>query len=163
MNIFFPPNQQYVFIAMTALGVILGLLYDAFSVKRSLIIDNALACFVDDVIFVFISGVLFLICAFITNNGIIRWFEFASCFSGFIVYKLTVSKIIMKFMRFITVLIRRIIKKIFNLTVVIIKPFFLFFNKIINIVLCPYIVLIYEKSKIATIMCAYHKMCRIGK
>lgn len=158
MKIFFPPNQEYVFLSTLVLGIFLGILYDAFSVKRKLICDNAVVCFIDDCLFVSISGIMFLVCVFITNNGIIRWYEFFCCLTGFLLYKSTVSLVVMALMKRIVSVIHLILKLIFIYLIKLITPivlitfipFKILFKALKpimqNILRCVFVLCIYRKS-----------------
>lgn len=166
MNIFFPPNQQFAFINLFILGVFIGILSDMFTVKRRLFLNNTIVCFFDDIVLVFISGFLFLVCVFITNNGILRWYEFFSCALGLFLYKITVSKVILSlFLRIADALqniVKRIILFIIKCLKLMSKPL-----KWLLKVLYRFIrplnerFTIYLNKKI--IIHSYKKMCRIGK
>ena len=116
MNIFFPPDQEVVFFSFLILGLLLGFVYDLFVVKRKLFFDGLIWCLVDDIIFVVICGIFFLITAFIVNNGIIRWYEFLCCIIGFALYKNTVSKLILKIFGYVIDFIHRIVLVIIKFT-----------------------------------------------
>ncbi len=122
MSIFFPPYQELLFLCFAALGLFLGVLYDAFSVKRILFGCNTVICFIDDIAFMFISGFMFLITAFWFNNGIIRWYEFFSCLIGFIVYKLTVSRLVMLLMNLVVKFVKRLVKRLVKISFVLLTP-----------------------------------------
>ncbi len=96
MNIFYPPNQDRVFIVMFFLGLLLGVLYDMFKIKRHIITTKGFLLIIDDILFSTLSIVLFLLAVFIVNNGAFRWFEPFSCLVGFYVYRATVSRPVLK-------------------------------------------------------------------
>lgn len=159
MNIFFPPNQNVVFMNMAVLGVIIGILYDAFSVKRSLLGDSFFVCFVDDVVFVAVSGVLFLAAVFASNNGIIRWYEFFACISFFLLYKCTVSRIVMKVMKKAAEIIRFLVKKtLCFLFLKLIKPFFKFLINRLRRLIKPLIQIFVRKLKRKKILMSFKKI-----
>jgi hypothetical protein len=92
MNIFFPPHQEKVFVIMLIFGVISGVLFDLFRVKRHLLGENSVILFADDLIFSLLTLLLFLFTVFVANNGIFRWYEVLFSLIGFWLYRLTLSK-----------------------------------------------------------------------
>ena len=166
MNIFFSPNQEAVFFNMAVLGVLLGLLFDSLSVKRQLICDNFIICLIDDVIFVIVSGIAFLIGVFVTNNGIIRWYEFFCCIFGFAVYKLTLSVLIMKVMRKLVELIHKALRLVLKAVLAVIKPFTLplkFIFRLVLVMLRPVCRAVKVSNEKRKIIYGFRKMCKIGK
>lgn len=166
MSIFFPPYQELLFLFFAALGLILGVIYDAFSVKRILLGSNAVICFIDDLIFMFVSGCLFLIMAFLFNNGIIRWYEFFSCLMGFFIYKLTVSRLVMLVMSFAVKFIKRLVRKLIKISFVLFSPFaavIALIYRLIKWMLKPLFSLITNKLTVCKIEFGYKNMCLTGK
>lgn len=123
MNIFFPPHQEIIFLLMSLCGIFLSAIYDIFKVKRKMFGSCTLILFIDDFIFSFVSAVTFVFFIFILNNGILRWYELFFCIIGFIVYRCTISKLVMPLFEFIIVLIKKLIIFIFT-------PLYFVFNKI---------------------------------
>lgn len=115
MSILFSPNQHFVFISMLVLGCVLGVIYDALKVKRMIFGSFYLAVFFDDLLFSFVSFTLFVLCIFAFNSGIVRWFEFVACFIGFLVYRFTISRVVIKIFELVTSLFRKLIKFIIKL------------------------------------------------
>lgn len=129
MNILFSPNQHIVIIGMIITGCFLGVFYDLLKIKRMIFGSFFVLLFIDDILFSFISLFVFLLCAFVLNSGIVRWFEFICCSFGFFIYRITASKILIKTVSFIVRLIKTLLYKIFIVFIfkpvyLIIKPFF---------------------------------------
>ena len=166
MSIFFPPNQHFVFLNLFFLGAILCALSDLFSVKRHLFWNSTVICFVDDILYVFISGFLFLTCVFITNNGILRWYEFFACLSGFLLFKCTLSKLVTtvlyKICEVVRMVVLRIILIMIKILLLIFKPIYLML-KIMYISLKPLINRAFIGIVKYKIISSYTKVCRIGK
>lgn len=110
MNIFFPPNQLEAFVSMTFIGFLLGVIYDSFKIKRELFGTTYLILIIDDFIFSFLFIVVFLFSVFIFNHGIFRWQQIFFCCVGFLIYRMTLSRLIMPFFRRVVLLIKLILK-----------------------------------------------------
>ena len=128
MTIFYPPFQEKVFIIMLIFGMIVGFIYDLFLIKRRLFGTNCFVLFVDDLLFVFISLISFLFTVFCVNNGIFRWYEMLFSFLGFVLYRTTVSRLIL-FISYkivdLSVYLLKLVCRIF------ISPFTFVFKKIV--------------------------------
>ncbi len=110
MNIFYPPNQEFLFLSFFAVGIILGIIYDIFKVKRKLLGFNTVTLFIDDFFYSLLSLVLIITSVFVFNNGIIRWYEFLMCAFGFLLYNATISKAVIYVMFSIIEFLHRVIK-----------------------------------------------------
>ena len=118
MNIFYPPNQEFIFLSFFIVGIILGIIYDIFKVKRKLFGFNTVTLFVDDFLYSLLCLVFVITCVFVFNNGIIRWYEFLMCAFGFLLYKATASKVVIYVMFSIIEYIHRVIKLIQSLIMI---------------------------------------------
>lgn len=110
MYIFYPEGQYFVFIYSLLFGVILGIIYDIFKVKRIIFSCNNVILFFDDILYFLLSSVLLTIGIFNINNGNIRWYEILPCILGFVLERCTLSLLIMKIFIIIAKIIKRIIK-----------------------------------------------------
>lgn len=95
MNIFYPPEQEKMFLVMLILGVILGCFYDVFRIKRSFFGNNIVVLFFDDLLFSLASVLIFLFTVFVFNNGHFRWFEVFFLIIGFCLYIATFSRLVL--------------------------------------------------------------------
>ncbi len=121
MNIFFPPHQEIVAITTLIIGVIIGIFYDALVIKRMLLGSGKAVVFIDDMLFMLVSSVVFVMTVFVTNNGVIRWYEFLCCILGFTIYKLTLSKLVLGLFRLIIKLIKFILKTLLKVAITLVK------------------------------------------
>lgn len=119
------------------LGVIIGIIYDVFyvlglilGVKEGEIRIDSLKKIIAfkkkgkklDFVIVFVLDILFFIvitplCAvaiYLLNKGILRWYISLGTILGFLVYKHTVSKIVIQISSVITMLIKALILKFFS-------------------------------------------------
>lgn len=127
MSIFFPPHQEYVLILMMLTGVVIGVLFDIFEIKRRMSLNSRLVIYFDDILFTFFSAVIFIISVFVFNNGILRWYEFIFCLLGFVLYKLTLSRLLLTVFGFIADNIKKAFMLIFNFILVVFKRIFIVF------------------------------------
>ncbi len=121
---FYVTNQNFVVLTLLVIGLCTGLIYDAFTVKRILLKTPFVLLFFEDVLFCLISCIIFVFAIFITNYGYVRWYEAAAFLSGFALYKLLVSWLIVKV--FVTVLrfAAKIIRRVFFIVVLPLKFIF---------------------------------------
>ena len=117
MTIFFPPHQEFAILFLVVTGFICGVFYDVLAVKRKLVGEQYIFLFVDDVVFVFFSAILFLVSVFAANNGIVRWYEFFGYILGFFVYKLTLSKLVMLVFTRLIIILKLAVVKIVSLVI----------------------------------------------
>ncbi len=121
---FYVTNQNLVVLYLFALGAILGVLYDAFVIKRVLLKTPAPLLFLEDLLFCLISCTAFMFTVFITNYGYVRWYEIIFALSGFAAYKLVFSYFIVRSAVYV---LRLIIKAITFIVGLIVKPIKLIF------------------------------------
>ena len=166
MNILFHPHQQYVFLGMLVAGIIAGIVFDAFSVKRMFLGAGYIACFIDDVLFSFIACVIFAAGTFVTNSGVIRWYGVLSFALGFTLYKLTVSRAVTGFFRLILRFIKKCLRALLRAVVVICEPFAAIVRALARYVskaAAPVKNVLYEKIVLYKIFKSYKNMHRTGK
>lgn len=144
MSIFYPPNQHYVFFLLFVVGFVLGMIYDLFRIKRRLFGFNKAVLFIDDFLYSLICLILILVAVFVTNNGIIRWYEFLMCFSGMFLYLCTLSKLVLFILLGISDLIRHLVIKLFG---VVIFPLKIIYSFLLNSFRVSYVYLHYFKNK----------------
>lgn len=147
------------FFVMLVMGVILGMLYDVFRVKRRLFGSNALVLFFDDLIFSMLALTCFLFTVFVVNNGIFRWFEVFFCLVGFCLYSATISKIVIAIFFWVADLLRAVVKKIIF---VIFYPIRFAFKSVCSL-MKPVINMYNSKRTEYKIVSCYSKLTSIGK
>lgn len=166
MNILFHPHQQYVFLGMLAAGVIAGIVYDVFCVKRMLLGNSYAAVFVDDVLFSCIACIIYIAFTFWLNSGVIRWYGTLSFAVGFGIYKCTVSRIVIFFIKKLVDLIKRLLHFMLKLLLVPLMPFIAAAKSLFKFAkrkLKPLISLYNEQIMLIKIFNAVKDMNRMGK
>lgn len=107
-------NQLHLFIIFLINGIIIGFIFDMFRVFRKSFRHKDYIINIQDVLFWFCTGIILLYSSFTFNDGELRLFMILSAFLGFIIYLLTLSKIIInvnvKFLLFLKKLLSKIIK-----------------------------------------------------
>lgn len=122
MNYF---SQEEVFLLFFIIGLIIGLIFDFFKVLRKAFKTSDLITFVEDLLFLFMSGSLIVFGIIKLNSGEVRFYLFLGMFFGILIYSLTISKlyviILYEFVRickkivmFIIQMFRNIFKFIFK-------------------------------------------------
>ena len=129
MNILFTPNQQVVFVVMLFLGCAEGVLFDLFKIKRMIFGNSSLLLFFDDVFFSVFSVINFIVIVFAFNYGIVRWYEFFACFIGFVVYRKTISKLLLILLEFIICKFKKLLNKLLSLIIFPLKTVIIIFKR----------------------------------
>lgn len=109
MNILFSPNQHIVIAGMFVVGFFLGFIYDLLKIKRIVFGSCFLVLFIDDILFSFFSLFAFMLSAFVLNSGIVRWFELFCLIFGFVVYRLSISRLVIGLTNCLVRFIKRVI------------------------------------------------------
>ena len=87
-------SQYICFLYSLVLGVSLGIVYDLFKLDRLLFKRSKIFLFFSDILFWLISAFLIFTFCVIFSNGQIRGFIVLGTLLGFIIYRLTLSKLI---------------------------------------------------------------------
>lgn len=86
-------SQEEVFLLFFIIGVIIGLVFDFFKVLRKVFKTKDLITFIEDLLFLFISGSLIVFGIIKLNGGEVRFYLFLGIFFGILIYSLTISKL----------------------------------------------------------------------
>lgn len=86
-------SQSQIFIFFFIIGIIIGILFDIFRVLRKNIRTPDMITYVQDIVFLVISGILLLYGVIKLSNGEIRFYLFIAVFFGILIYSLTISNI----------------------------------------------------------------------
>lgn len=124
MQIYYPENQKTVFLYFLAVGVFLGIVFDVLRIKREFFGTSRLVLFFDDLAYMLFCTCVLILGVFRVNNGNLRWFEFLSPCIGFLAYRATVSKLVIKFFFFLSRLIKRIFRAVCTLLLRLLKTLF---------------------------------------
>lgn len=90
MNIY---SEGQLFIFFFIIGIIIAMLYDFFRVLRKSFKTKDYVTFIEDVIFLFLSGVLIISSIIKLNYGEFRVYMCFGMFFGILIYSLTLSKL----------------------------------------------------------------------
>ena len=105
-------------IAVFLSGMLCGLVYDVFRARRKLLRLSNIYVNAEDVIFLIITGIIFLAVTFYLNSGVIRVSGFFGLRSGELVYFLLFRNHVRNFLIFLA-------KKIYKLLIIILRILFL--------------------------------------
>ena len=101
------------------LGIIITSAYDVFLILRRLFRHNALLISLEDMIFWMACAIGVFYMLYEENNGILRWFAVFGAMIGMIVYKKTVSSMIVNVM---STIIDHVFKVLFNILRFLFRP-----------------------------------------
>lgn len=90
MNIF---SQEETFLLFFIIGIIIGIIFDFFKVLRKSFKTADIVTFIEDLIFLAISGGLILFGIIKLNGGEVRFYLFLGIFFGVLIYSLTISNL----------------------------------------------------------------------
>ena len=93
------------------LGIAISLCYDALRAQRRIFGTKTLLCFFGDVFFCFACAIVFFLHLLVFTNGEVRGFVFLAALGGFILCRLTLSRIFIVLMTGFFNLIFVILKK----------------------------------------------------
>lgn len=85
-------SQEQIFIFFFIIGVIIAILFDIFRVLRKNFKTPDFITFIQDIVFMAISGLLLLYSVIKLSNGEIRFYLFIAVFLGIFIYSLTISR-----------------------------------------------------------------------
>lgn len=117
-SIFFGAFLGLVYDFTSIVGLILGFKKLNIKVKREILIKNKwneklniiLLC-LSDIIFFVIASVLIAIFVFGVNNGTVRWYILVGNLIGFVIYRITLGKLISVLLSYISYFIRFLVYK----------------------------------------------------
>lgn len=108
-------NQYTSFLYSIIMGLALGIIYDLFKLDRNIFKRSTVYIFVSDVLFWVISAfVLFSFCI-VFSNGQIRGFIILGALLGFMIFRLTLSRLFWYFFKPIKKIIQKLDKVYSNL------------------------------------------------
>ena len=86
-------NQELIFIHFLVLGIVISMLFEIFRRLRKNIKTLDIITFIEDCIFLFISGFLFILKIILINNGIFRFYILIGFIFGIGIYTLTLRRV----------------------------------------------------------------------
>ena len=114
-------SQEQIFLFFFIIGIIIGILFDIFRAIRKSFKSSDTITFIQDIIFVGVSGALVIYSIIKLNNGNIRFFLFLGIFLGIIVYSLTISNFCVIILHVFIEVCKKIVKIPYNCIIKILK------------------------------------------
>ncbi len=116
-------------------GIAIGFLFDCFRILRKSFKTADWITYIQDIIFWILTGIIILFSIFKFNNGEIRSYIILGIFFGFLIYILTISRVIVKYSVRVIQLVKKIISYPIHIIVNILRKFILnpikkIFNKV---------------------------------
>ena len=140
-------NQLIYFLKSILCGAVLGLIFDAFKILRLFIKHNVGSIFIEDVMFCIISSVITYGFMVDISYGQIRIFILVGELIGLILYKLSLSKLLITLIVNIVKLLKRILNFVFSITLLPVYKLILIVFKFIFKPVFKYLKKIFEKFK----------------
>ena len=108
-------NELQVYACYYIIGIIIGVLFDFFKSLRKEIKHKDKIVLIEDIIFLFLSGILVFVGIFKINYGVLRLYIVLAIILGTIGYSLTISRFFVIIFSTITRVIYKIFKMILNI------------------------------------------------
>lgn len=119
-------SQEEIFLLFFIIGIIIGLIFDFFKVLRKSFKTSDMVTFIQDLMFLLISGTLIIFSIIKLNGGEVRFYLFLGIFFGILIYSLTISNLYV-------IILYEIVKICKRVFVFFSKIFFIIFNTFKNI------------------------------
>ncbi len=118
-------NQINIFILSCLFGIFIGIIYDIFKCFRIIGFSKDYMILIEDILFALILGILTFFLSLSFNDGKIRFYIIFSEFLGILVYKFTISKLLI----YIFIKVLMILNKIKQFIMIILRPISSFLYK----------------------------------
>ena len=102
-------SQGQIFVIFFILGICVGVIFDLFRAVRKVFNTSDFVTYIEDIIFMAISGILVVNNLIIINNGEIRFYIILSLFFGMIFYFFTISKLCVIIFKYVIEFFKKII------------------------------------------------------
>jgi len=122
-------EQSIVFLFSCVVGGLLGAFYDVFRITRIAFNSKWLSVFFQDLIFCIFSAFSIILLVFYTNSGTVRWFSLLGCFMCFVLYHLTIGRLVIFMSKKIINFIKKVLRFLYKITVIPLKKSVLFILK----------------------------------
>ncbi len=113
-------NEMTFFLHSFLMGILITFVYDGFLILRRLIRHSLFLVSLEDMIFWIACAIGVFYMLYEENNGILRWFAVLGATMGMILYKISVSSLIVNIM---STIIERAARVIFRIFCFLFKPF----------------------------------------
>lgn len=122
MEYFYPEGQWIVALYFALVGSALCLVYDVFRIKREFFGSSRFVLFLDDLLYTFICTVCVILGILKINSGSVRWYETFFALLGFVLYRITLSRIVTGFFFFLSRIIKKMLSATLCVFVKIVRP-----------------------------------------
>lgn len=102
--------QSTEFLYSLALGVFLGVLYDAFRVIRAFLPQKRFVVAIFDILFWLVATILLFAFILTVSGGIMRWYVLLGVFGGAFLYMASLSIIVYKTLRTMVLVLKRLMQ-----------------------------------------------------
>ena len=130
MEYFYPEHQWLVVLYFFLVGSVLCLLYDLFRIKREFFGSSRVVLFIDDFLYTLLCTICVILGILKINSGNVRWYELFFALSGFVLYRVTFSRLITGFFFFLSRLVKRFLSALISVVIKILLPFVIPFVKL---------------------------------
>jgi len=124
-------NQAYLFLIFTLNGVWIGLFFDFFRILRKSFKTINLITYIEDILFWILTGISIIFCMYHFSDGSLRFFMFLGLLFGFVLYLLTLSKIIIKTVVSLITILKKITHKILKIIIIPLRFLYTMVDKIL--------------------------------
>ena len=122
-------TQVFTFLAAVILGGILCVIYDVFRALRSCQKNSSVTVAVEDIVFWVFSSITTFILFLAGTNGEVRFFVILGEILGFVVIRLTFSRVIYKFFLFLVNVINALFCKIYSIYILFLKRILILYKR----------------------------------
>ncbi len=111
---FYVTDQNFVVLSLIILGAVFGFLWDVFGVVLHKAGAGYVIKSIAELVLCLVFGFVYQVTVFVTNYGYVRWYEIVGTVSGFLIYRLTLSKTIRKILAAIISIVAGIVGKVLS-------------------------------------------------
>ena len=130
-------REVFIFLYSALSGALIMLFYDIISLSFKKREGPVMIYHICDGIFVIVACVVMLFINLSVNNGIVRGFEFFGAFLGGLIYKVTLSPVVLFLLSKITAFTTAFFKFFFKIVLTPANFMYKMLSKCINALLCP--------------------------
>lgn len=124
-------NQAYLFLIFTLNGVLIGLFFDFFRILRKSFKTINLITYIEDILFWILTGISIIFCMYHFSAGSLRFFMFLGLLFGFVLYLLTLSKIIIKTVVSLITILKKMVHQILKIIIIPLRFLYTMIDKIL--------------------------------
>ena len=119
-------NENIFLFYALLMGIFITFIYDILRIIRRVIPHGVIWVSLEDIVFWIYCGVKVFLLMYHESNGTLRWFAILGALAGMILYKKTVSPF---FVKYVSLLLRKILMLMGKIGKFMIKPFILILKK----------------------------------